>query len=268
MGIGSIGSVPSFWQQDQSYSSGQKSEAAAQSASNALINAMSSAMVTKAKGLASIANSTALKRVNTELTSEIQQILTGSLSSGSTGASSAAGTSTKAAPAVATGHAPVTTGTLLSTLGIPAGGSVIISAGGNTTTYASTGSDTIGDLISAINEDYVGNAAVTASLNKNGDLVITGKNTTDTITIGGVYASNIGFAVGNQTFKPTKGSGPLTTSASASTSASSTTSSKSSSGTSSRGKTAVSTLAQETASSAASLLSASGAAGSVVNLLA
>jgi hypothetical protein len=61
-----------------------------------------------------------------------------------------------------------------------------VGAGAGMTTYASTGSDTVGDLMSAINADFVGNAAVTASLNRNGELVITSKNDTDTVTVGGV----------------------------------------------------------------------------------
>ena len=88
------------------------------------------------------------------------------------------------------------------------------------TTYASTGSNTVGNLISAINQDYVGNAAVTASLNRDGEIVITSKNTTDTITVGGVYAANVGFAVGHDTFKPTKAASSSSSSPSSSTSTS------------------------------------------------
>ena len=101
------------------------------------------------------------------------------------------------APAIGTGTAPCHDGTRCQTLGIPAGGAITVSAGGNTTTYASNGhrhgrqSDKRDQL-----QTIVGNAAVTASLNRNGDLVLTSKNTTDTITVGGVYASNIGFGVG------------------------------------------------------------------------
>lgn len=270
MGIGSIGSTQSFWQQDQNYWSQQQNQAAAQSASNALINAMGNAMVTEAKGLASIANSTALKRVNSQLTAAIQQLLSGNTSSGSSDpSSSTSGTSgsSKAKPATATGTAPVTTSTLLSTLGIPAGGSVVISAGGHTTTYASTGSDTVGDLMNAINQNYVGNAAVTASLNRNGDLVITSKNTTDTITIGGIYASNIGFAVGHQTFKPTAASSSASSSTTSSSSSASTTTSSNASSSAQKSTKAVESLATVNASSAASLLSASGVSGSLVNML-
>jgi hypothetical protein len=97
---------------------------------------------------------------------------------------------------------------------------------------------------------------------------LTARDDTDTITIGGVYASNIGFGVGKQTFKPTQGSDSSTASTSSTTSSSTTTSSTSSSRTSSKSTTAVSTVAQETASSAASLLSDSGVAGTVVDMLA
>ena len=49
---------------------------------------------------------------------------------------------------------------------------------------------------------------MTAALNSHGNLVLTSKNTTDVILVGGLYASNVGFGVGNQTFKPTKKTAP------------------------------------------------------------
>lgn len=267
MGIGSIGSTQSFWQQDQNYWSQQQSASSSAAATNSIISAISSAETSQAKGLASIANKTALDRVNSQLTAAIQNILSGG--TGTTGSStSSTGSSSSgspAKPAQGTGTAPLTVSTPLSTLGIPAGGSIVISAGGNTTTYASTGSDTVGDLISAINQDYVGNAAVTASLNKNGDLVLTSKNTTDIISVGGVYAGNLGFGVSNDTFKPTKATSSATSSATTSSTSSTASSSKSS--TTSSGSKSYTTIASLTASSAASLLSDSGVSGSLVNML-
>jgi hypothetical protein len=281
MSIGSIGSTPSFWQQDQNYWQQAEENDNSTAATNSVINAISSAETSLGKGLASIANQTALSRVNTQLTAAIENVLksggtsdtsaspastpTASTSSGSSGSSAAA--------AVATGTAPVTLSTPLSSLGIPAGGSITVSAGGNTTTYASTGDDTVGDLMNALNSDLVGNAPVTASLSRQGDLVITSRNTTDTITIGGVYAPNIGFGAGHQTFKPTPGTSPSSTASTASSgTGSSAASSATSSGTGSASPAKVSksytTLASETLSNAASLLSDSGDGGTLVDMLA
>jgi hypothetical protein len=264
----SVGSV-SFWQQDQNYRNQQQSKSNYLAAQTSIINAIGSAETNLGKGLASIANQAALDRVNSQLTSEIQKLLNPNATStgSSTGTSSGTGTAaTPAVPATATGTAPVTTSTTLASLGIYAGGSITVSAGGNTTTYASTGSDTIGDLMTAINQNYVGNAAVTASLNRNGDLVFTSKNTTDTITVGGVYAGNIGFGVGNNTFKPTPGTAGSSASSTTGTSGNSSTSSSSSSSTSSSQSTV--SLASENLSSAASILSTSGVSGSLVDMLA
>jgi hypothetical protein len=270
MTIGSIGGSTSFWQQDQDYWNNARSQNQSTSAENAVIDVMGSAMANEAKGLASIANATALKRVNSQLTAAIQNVLSGGTSSATAASATSASssTATAAAPAVATGTAPVTTTTLLSTLGIPAGGSVLVGAGGNSTVYASTGSDTVGNLITALDQNAVGNAAVTAALNRNGDLVITSKNTNDTITISGIYASNIGFKPSNRTFKPTAASaGPSNTSASTSSSSQTAASSTSAASTTSTSKAVVPTSLSENISSAASILSASGASGSLVDML-
>jgi hypothetical protein len=273
MSIGSIGSTPSLWQQDQNYWNDQQSWDSTSAASTSLITAMATAETNQGKGLAAIANQTALDRVNSQLSAAIQSVLSGgatsSSSSGTTGSSSSSSSSssTAAVPATATGKNPVTIGTSLSILGIPAGGTITVSAGGNTTTYASTGSDTVGDLMNAINTDSVGNAAVTASLSKDGDLVLTSKNDTDTIIVGGTYASNLGFGVANNTFKPTAASSNAST-ATSSSGASSAASSTSTSTASSTSTTAVQTLASVNASSAASLLSDSGVSGSLVDMLA
>ena len=263
MGVGGIGSTTSFWQDDQSYWSQQQGASSSSAASTALINAIGSAETSLGKGLASIANSTALKRVNSQLMSDIQSLLSGNSSTGSGSTSSSTSSSyTAAKPATGTGKASLSISTPLSLLGIPAGGSITVSAGGNTTTYASTGSDTVGDLMNAINADYYGNAQVTASLNSSGNLVLTSKNTSDEISVNGVYAGNIGFGIGNDTFKatPAQGTPPSTASSTPST----TTSSSSTTST----KRSYTTAASESASSASSLLAASGVAGSVVNLLA
>jgi hypothetical protein len=260
----SISGTTSFWQQDQNYWNQSQWDSSI-SATNSLNNAIASAETNLGKGLAAIANKTALNRVNSQLIAGIQSVLGGTTGSSSTssGASTAAA-STPPVPATATGKVSLSLSTTLVTLGVPAGGSIVISAGGNATTYASTGSDTIGDLLNAVNVDLPTNAQVNASLNSRGDLVLTSKNTTDTISIGGIYASNFGFAVGNQTFKPTPGS---TAPAAASTTAASTASSTASTASSSTSSAAVPTYASLIASSAASLLADSGASGSLVDML-
>src|SRR5579883_1965238 len=245
-----IGSI-SFWQQDQAFwsQSARRSQAQAQSA--ALINVMSNAMTTLSSGLASIANQTALNRVNSQLSAAVQSALAsingGSSSSPSStaGASTAASSSTsssasgsstappapppKPLPATGTGTASLAANTPLLTLGILAGGSISITAGTNTTTYKSTGHDAVGDLINAINTSAATKANVTASLDPNGRLVITSNNTTDSITISGIYAGNIGFGPGNTTFMPTKPPASATAAPSTSTTSSATSSSGSSS---------------------------------------
>ncbi|MFZ2066617.1 MAG: hypothetical protein WAV27_11610 [Xanthobacteraceae bacterium] len=250
MSIGSIGSTTSFWQQDIA-------------AADAVNNAMSAAEANLGKGLASIANSTALHRVNTQLSQEIQNVL-----SGNTGqplsSTTASTTSTQTIPvaAIGSGTAALSTNTSLSLLGVLAGGKISVTAGMHTTTYTSTGTDTVGDLIKAINTNSFGSAQVTAALNSHGNLVLTSKNTTDVILVGGLYASNVGFGVGNQTFKPTKKTAPAASTPTPAATTSATTSSNT--------KTAKSyaTPTTEMASSAASLLAGSGVAGSLVNMLA
>jgi hypothetical protein len=232
-------------------------------ATDSLISSISSAESSLGKGLASIANGQALQRTNNQITAEIQSILTGATgSTSSSGSSGSAGTPAK--PAVGTGKVSVNVGTPLSTLGIPQGGSLYVSANGKTTTFTSTGSDTIGDLLSTINTNLPDNAQVKATLNTRGDIVLTSKNTTDQISVNGVYAGNIGFAVGNQTFKPTAAVAPTGSAAS-----SSSTKSSSSSSTSTKSPTAgLETSFTHNATSAASLLASSGASGSLVNLIA
>ena len=191
-----IGSSQSFWQQDQaSWPQNQTNSSIA--ATDAVMGAMSSAEANLGKGLASIANSTALKRVNTQLSQEIQNVLSGNTGQPlSSTTSSSIPTTTVPVAATGTGTKALSVSTPLSLLGVLNGGEITVSAGANTTTYTSSGTDTVGDLLQAINANDYGNAQVSASLNHNGNLVITSKNTTDVITVGGLYASNIGFGGG------------------------------------------------------------------------
>jgi flagellar hook protein FlgE len=110
------------------------------------------------------------------------------------------------AVAVGTGTVgSLTDATTLSSLGIASGDKIMIGDGTNTTTYTSTGTDTVGDLINTINAGTAGNAAVTASLS-GGNLVLTGDNVTSTITVTGSGASDaadIGFGATHNTFQPT-----------------------------------------------------------------
>lgn len=270
MSVSSVGGSQSFWQQDQSYWSQSQSQSDTIDATDSVINAISTAETNLGKGLASIANGTALNRVDSQLSAAIQSILSGgteSSSSSSGNAASSSSASSSGSPATATGTVAVTQSTPLSTLGILAGGTVTVSAGQNTTTYASTGSDTVGNLMYAINQDLVGNAAVTASVNSQGRLVFTSKNDTDTITVGGVYAANIGFAAGHQTFKPTAPSSTSSSTSSTSSSNASNSSSTSASSTTSSSTKSYPTLAYELSSSAASMLSDSGVGGSLVDML-
>ena len=286
MGIGSIGGTPSFYQQDQSFWSNAQSQDASQAATDSLINAMGSAMVNEAKGLASIANQTAINRVNTQLSAAIQSLLDGGTSSGpasssgSSGASassSATGSSasTRVQPASGTGTVPVTTTTSLASLGILPGGTISFGDGSsNTTVYTSTGSDTVGDLINAINN---GPAFLTAAISSSGKLTVTARDTTASVVISGTGtdAAAIGFGNKNDTFQPVKpaasGSAASTASGTAGSSTAST-SSSAATGTSTSGSSeslaAVTSVFEESASSAASILSASGVSGSLVNLLA
>jgi hypothetical protein len=174
---------------------------------------------------------------------------------------------------------PLTSGTSLLGLGFLTRGNFTVSDGTYSTTYQATGSDTVGDLVSAINAGAPGNAQVAAWLNGSGDLVITSKNLTDTVTVSGDYASALGFGSSNATFTPTAPSPPPSgtsaTSGSSSTSTGSS-SSGSSSSTSSTGASASpssgipinSAFALQTGGTAELLLASSGSAGSIINLLA
>jgi hypothetical protein len=277
MSIGGIGSTPSFYSQDQSYWSNAQAEDSAQSAASSLISVMGNAEVTKAKGLASIANQTALSRTNSQLTALIQQVLDGGTSSSTSSSSgssssSTSSASTKVQPASGTGTVPITTTTTLSSLGILPSGTLTFGDGSsNTTVYTSTGDDTVGSLITAINN---GPAFLSASIS-NGKLTVTARNTTASVVISGsgTDATAIGFGNNNNTFQPVQPakSATSTSSSTASSSTSSTSSSTSSSTASSSTKkssAAVPSAFEEAASSAASILSASGISGSLVDMLA
>jgi hypothetical protein len=299
----SVSSI-SFWQQDQNYWNKAAQSSQQQQLSSAVINNLFGASTTLSAGLASIANQTALGRVNSQLTSAVQDALnslnggssstdssssTSSASSSSSSGSSTSSSSSAAltAPASGTGAVPLSTSTSLFTLGILAGGTITVNDGTNTTTYKSTGKDTVGDLINAINTNVYGNAQVTASLNASGKLVITANNQTASIQVGGAYAGNVGFGAGNNFFQPTTptSAGGSSTSSGASSSStgtsggSGTTGSSSSSATSSTSAVKTSTassavgllnsaLQLQTGGTAEILLASNGISGSLVNLIA
>lgn len=268
MSIGGIGSS-SFWQQDQSfwnqsqsfysqdqnYLQNQEAIAQQESADNSLFSAVSSSETTETTGLAQIATQEAQTRVNNEIAADEKQL------EALSGTSSTPAAPSGPAPATGTGTVPLTTSTTLASLRIPPGGTITVSDGTNTTTYQSTGTDTIADLIGAINANVAGSAYVTASLNAKGNLVITGKNMTESVSVGGTFASRIGFGTGNQSFQPTAG-----TASTSSSSSSATSSAKTSSRSSGTGKT-VPTATSENISSATTMLGDSGVSGSLVNML-
>jgi hypothetical protein len=244
---------------------------------------MFGASSTLTTGLASIANQTALDRVNTALSAAVQGALNPA-SSGSTASSSTSSTASSAssssnaaassakppvvsAAAIGTGTVPLTSGTSLLGLGFLTRGNFSVSDGTFTTTYQSTGTDTVGDLIGAINSGAPGNALVRAWLNGSGNLVITSQNKNDTVTVSGDYAAALGFGSTNATFAPTKPPPISHPVVSSSTSATSGSASKSTA-TPASGIAANSALALQTGGTAELLLASSGLAGSIVNILA
>ena len=168
---------------------------------------------------------------------------------------------------------PLTSGTPLLGLGFLTRGNFSVSDGTYTTTYQSTGTDTVGDLINAINSSAPGNAQVNAWLNGSGNLVISSLNKIDTVSVSGDYAAALGFGSANATFAPVTPppvSHPVVSS-SASTSgsnSSSTSSSSATGGSSSTGIANNSAFALQTGSTAELLLASSGSAGSLLNILA
>jgi len=281
----SIGSISSFWQQDQYFWQHGKAQRQATSANNALINLMGQVEVNQSRGMASIANRTALNRVNNQITALVQNVLQPN-SGGSTSSSGAGGSSSSSSgaansassssplPATGTGTAPLTTTTALSTLGILPGGTITVTAGANMTTYTSTGSDTVSDLVNALNVDLPTNAQVTASLDGKGRLVITSRNTKDTIIVGGsgTDAAAIGFGLNNEIFAPTapKSAAPAAAGAGSSSGATSSSSNAASSSAAStrQSSSPKTSVASQNAGAAVSILSADGVSGSLVNMLA
>ena len=272
----------SFYQQNQQYWQQAKAQSQAADAHNALVNVMGNAMVNLSKGLSAIANGTALKRVNSQLVSAVQDVLqpgsssSSNSSSGSSASSSSSSAPAKATPATAVGTVPLTASTSLATLGILPGGRISISSGINTTTYTSTGTDTVANLINALNINLPTNADIVASINTKGRLTITSRNTTNMIVVdgSGTDAAAIGFSVGHTTFKPTKPTSSSGSSSASGSSSSSSSSSSSGSSSSSTSKTAAKTttptntaLALQSFKTAASILSASGVSGNLVNML-
>ena len=281
----SVGSG-SFWQQDQNFWARSQQITQAQTLSSTVIDQMFGASSTLTTGLASIANQTALDRVNTALSAAAQGALNPA-SSGSTASSSTSSTASSAssassssnaaassakppvvsAAAIGTGTVPLTSGTSLLGLGFLTRGNFSVSDGTFTTTYQSTGTDTVGDLIGAINSGAPGNALVRAWLNGSGNLVITSQNKNDTVTVSGDYAAALGFGSTNATFAPTKPPPISHPVVSSSTSATSGSASKSTA-TPASGISANSALALQTGGTAELLLASSGSAGSIVNILA
>ena len=261
-------SQTSFYAQDQNYLQNQRALSQQLSADNSLFSSMGSAQTLQTTGLAQIATQEAQSRVQSEIAADEKALAAAS------GTSSTPAAPTGPAPATGTGTVPLTSSTTLASLRIPPGGVITVSDGTNTTTYTSTGTDTVADLIGAINANVAGNAYVTASINSKGNLVITGKDMQETVTVGGTFAPVVGFGPGNQTFQPTAGtesSSSSSTTASSSTTGGSTGStssaSSSNSNSSSTSKTTVSSLTSENISTAATMLGDAGVSGSLVDML-
>jgi hypothetical protein len=281
----SVGSG-SFWQQDRNFWARSQQITQAQTLSSTVIDQMFGASSTLTTGLASIANQTALDRVKTALSAAVQGALkpasSGSTASSSTSSTAASSTPSSAkssaaapvvgAPATGTGTVPLTSGTSLLGLGFLTRGNFSVSDGTFTTTYQATGTDTVGDLISAINSGAPGNAQVRAWLNGSGNLVITSLNKFNTVTVSGDYAAALGFGNTNATFAPVTPppvSHPVVSSSpSGSNAGSSATGGSSSKSTAASGFANNSALALQTGGTAELLLASSGSAGSLLNILA
>src|SRR5580700_4060906 len=284
----SIGSG-SFWQQDQNFWARSQQITQAQTLSSTVIDQMFGATSTLSTGLASIANQTALDRVNTALSAAVQGALnptsassTASSSPSSTDSSASSSTSSAApkaaapvvsAAATGTGTVPLTSGTPLLGLGFLTRGNFTVSDGTFTTTYQSTGTDTVGDLIGAINSGAPGNAQVSAWLNGSGNLVISSLNKIDTVSVSGDYAAALGFGNTNATFAPVTPppvSNPAVSSSASGSGSSSNSASSATNGTATAasGIAKNSALALQTGGTAELLLASSGSAGSLLNILA
>ena len=272
-----IGSATSFWQQDQSYWSQAQQSAQTQTANNSLITDMGSLMTNQVKGLASIATQEALTRTNNQLTAALKSAI--AQTTGSTNASSNTPAPATPTEATGTGTVPLLATTSLMALGIPPNSGISVSDGTYTTTYNTTGTDTVGDLINAINNTtQSNNAQVNAYLDTSGHLVISALNNTNSVSVTGLFAQNIGFGSSNDSFSPpppvssSSGSAAPTNASSSSSNTSSSSASTSTASTPATGTSSTGLLNSSTAlhsgGSAEALLAASGLSGSLVNLLA
>ena len=286
----SINSI-SFWQQDQNYWSRSSQESQTLASSAALMGVMSDAETSLSQGLASIANQTALDRTNTALSAALQSALqsaTGTSTSSSTGSSTASGSSATSGstsgsaspgdtaaisgPATGIGTVPLTSNTSLQTFHIIKGGTFSVSDGIGATVYTSTGSDTVGDLIKAINNASPGHAQAFAWVDAKGKLNVAATDTSHTITLGGTAAAALGFGTGNTSFQPVTNT--ASTTAAAATGTAATGSGSQSSNTATTASSSSSLFAQNsstnllTGGTAETLLASNGAAGFLVNLLA
>ena len=291
----SIGSL-SFWQQNQNYWARASERTQQLASSAALMSVMSDAITSESQGLASIANQTALDRTNASLSAALQSALQGvtgtatgssggsSTASGSSSASGSASGSTSpgdagaiSGPATGTGTVPLTAGTSLLTFHLIKGANFSVSDGIGTTIYNSTGSDTVGDLVNAINNAPPGHAQAFAWIDASGKLNISARDTSHTLTIGGSAATALGFGAGNNSFQP------ATTSASTTSSTGTTTGTSGTSATGSSGQSGTSATSASpspkpfaqnfstnllTGGTAETLLASNGSAGFLVNLLA
>ena len=272
-----IGSATSFWQQDQSYWSQAQQSAQTQTANNSLITDMGSLMTNQVKGLASIATQEALTRTNNQLTAALKSAI--AQTTGSTNVSSNTPAPATPTEATGTGTVPLLATTSLMALGIPPNSGISVSDGTYTTTYNTTGTDTVGDLINAINNTtQSNNAQVNAYLDTSGHLVISALNNINSVSVTGLFAQNIGFGSSNDSFSPpppvssSSGSAAPTNASSSSSNTSSSSASTSTASTPATGTSSTGLLNSSTAlhsgGSAEALLAASGLSGSLVNLLA
>jgi hypothetical protein len=269
----------SFWQQNRNFWARSAERSQAQASSAALISVMSDAMTNLARGKASIANQTALNRTNAALSAALQNSLqnpngTSSTTTSTPQGSSAASGSASAAPsppdtgaisgpATGTGTVPLTSSTSLFTLRVLKGDTFSVSDGIGATVYTSNGSDTVGDLIKAINRASPGHAKAFAWLDGSGKLNIAATDTTHSIMIGGTGAAELGFGAGHTGFTPS-----ASATSAADTGTNSQTTNAAAVRTSNGPSVQNSSTALLTGGTAEILLASNGSAGSLLNMLA
>ena len=274
----------SFWQQNQNYWARAARQSQSLASSAALMSVMSDAITNQARGMASIANQTALDRTNTALSAALQSALgstntpTGSSGSSSTGTGSSSASSSPgdtaaiSGPATGTGKVPLTSSTSLQTFHIIKGGTFSVSDGIGATVYTSNGHDTVGDVINAINNATPGHAQAFAWVDDSGKLKIAATDTSHSITIGGTAAAALGFGAGNNNFQPATNTASTSTAAASGTSAAGSTGQSSNTakpaGPSAKPFAQNSAPALQTGGTAEILLASNGSAGFLVNLLA